>query len=195
MHRSLTIAAFVAFAVTAAHPASTAAQAGGWTTLFDGSSLAGWRVLGTANWQLGDGAVSATSGSGFLVSERSYGDFELSVEVWADGPANSGVFIRCANPQVIADRNSYEVNIYDTRPDQAYRTGGIVHFASPSAQINAAGQWNTLLIRAEGTRLVVTMNGTQMVDTTNNLFASGPFALQYAAGTVRFRNVRIRTLG
>lgn len=195
MIRPLTGAACFALLLASALPARAAAQSGGWTTLLDGSSLDGWRVLGTANWQLGDGAVTATSGSGFLVSEAVYDDFELSLEFWTDEPANSGVFIRCANPQVIADRNCYEANIYDTRPDQTYRTGGIVWVASPSAQINAAGRWNTYLIRAEGTRLVVTLNGTQVVDTTNNLFASGPFALQYAAGTVRFRNVRIRPLG
>ena len=195
MNRSLATVGCVTLMIVAALPAPSAAQAGAWTTLFDGTSLDGWRVLGTANWQLGDGAVTGTSGSGFLVSEESYDDFELSLEFWTDEPANSGVFMRCANPQVIADRNCYEVNIYDTRPDQAYRTGGIVWVASPSAQINAAGRWNTYLIRAEGTRLVVTLNGTQVVDTTNNLFAGGPFALQYAAGTVRFRNVRIRTVG
>jgi hypothetical protein len=175
-------------------PVQSAAQAAGWTTLFDGTSLNGWQIVGNANWQVGDGAVTATSGSGFLVSPRPYTNFELSVEVWVDEPANSGVFFRCANPAVIADRNCYEANIYDTRPDQTYRTGGIVHYASPSAQIDAGGRWNTMVIRAEGTRLVVTLNGTQMVDTTNNLFASGPFALQYGAGTVRFRNVRVRDL-
>jgi hypothetical protein len=175
-------------------PARSAAQADGWTTLFDGTSLNGWQIVGNANWRVGDGAVTATSGSGFLVSPRPYTNFELSLEVWVDEPANSGVFFRCANPAVIADRNCYEANIYDTRPDQTYRTGGIVHYASPSAQINAGGRWNTLLIRAEGMRLIVTMNGMQVVDTTNNLFASGPFALQYGAGTVRFRNVRVRDL-
>lgn len=175
-------------------PAPGAAQAGGWTTLFDGTSLNGWQIVGNANWQIGDGAVTATSGSGFLVTPRPYTNFELSLEVWVDEPANSGVFLRCANPSVIGDRNCYEANIYDTRPDQTYRTGGIVHYASPSVQMNAGGRWNTLLIRAEGTRLVVTMNGTQLVDATNNLFASGPIALQYGAGTVRFRNVRIRDL-
>ena len=193
MIRSFVLLIFFALATTAL-PVPGTAQAGGWATLFDGTSLNGWHVVGNANWQIGDGAVTATSGSGFLVTPRPYSNFELSLEFWTDEPANSGIFIRCANPAVIADRNCYEVNIYDTRPDQTYRTGGIVHFAAPSARIDAGGRWNAYLIRAEGTRLVVTLNGMQVVDMTNNLFSSGPIALQYAAGTVRFRNVRVRDL-
>ena len=175
-------------------PTSANAQGGEWTTLFDGSSLDGWTVLGDANWELADGAVSANSGGGFLVSEQSYGDFELRLEYWVEEPANSGVFIRCADPQSVNDRNCYEVNIYDTRPDQTYRTGGIVHLAAPSTVINSAGHWNSYEITARGSRLIVVLNGTQTVDTTDEQFASGPFALQYGAGTVRFRNVRIRPL-
>ena len=170
------------------------ARGGEWKTLFDGSSLDGWRALGTANWELGDGAVTATSGSGFLVSEDSYDDFQLKLEFWVDEPANSGVFIRGADPQRITDRNSYEVNIYDTRADQTYRTGGIVHVAAPSAMINAGGQWNTFEIHAQGSQLIVNLNGTQTVATNDDQHSSGPFALQYAAGTVRFRNVQIRSL-
>ncbi len=193
MNRSLTTAVGVALAV-AALPTLATAQGGEWTTLFDGSSLDGWSMLGNANWELADGAVSATSGSGFLVSEESYGDFELRLEFWVDEPANSGIFIRCSDPQGVNDRNSYEVNIYDTRADQTYRTGGIVHLAAPSSVINSGGQWNAYEITAQGSRLVVVLNGTQTVDTTDEQFASGPFALQYGAGTVRFRNVRVRTL-
>jgi hypothetical protein len=193
MLRTIAVLASVALG-TAVVPTLVIAQSEGWATLFDGSSLNGWQVLGNANWQVGDGAVTATNGSGFLVTPRSYDDFELSVEFWVDEPANSGVFFRCANPAVIADRNCYEANVFDTRPDQAYRTGGIVHIASPTERIDAGGRWNTYLIRAEGTRLVVTLNGTTVVDMENNLFASGPIALQYGAGTVRFRNVRIREL-
>jgi hypothetical protein len=167
---------------------------GGWTTLFDGSNLDGWRVLGDANWTLGDGAVSATSGSGFLLSARSYGDFELTLDFWVDEPANSGIFIRCSDPASVTDRNCYEVNIYDTRPDQTYRTGGIVHLAAPTSVINTGGQWNSYQITARGDRLVVVLNGTQTVDTRDSQFARGPFALQYGAGVVGFRNVRIRSL-
>ena len=173
----------------------TAFQAGGgWTTLFDGSSLDGWNVLGDANWALEDDAVRADSGRGFLVTPRSYGDFELTLEFWVDEPANSGIFVRCADAQSVRDDNSYEVNIFDTRADQTYRTGGIVHFAAPTSVINAGGRWNTYEIRAEGTRLTVRLNGTQTVDMNDSTYASGPIALQYGAGVVKFRNVRIREL-
>ena len=171
-----------------------AVQTGGWTTLFDGSSLDGWNALGDANWTLEDDAVRADSGRGFLVTPRSYGDFELTLEFWVDEPANSGIFVRCADAQSVRDDNSYEVNIFDTRADQTYRTGGVVHFAAPTSVINTGGRWNTYEIRAEGTRLTVRLNGTQTVDMEDSTYASGPIALQYGAGVVKFRNVRIREL-
>ena len=37
---------------------------GGWTTLFNGSTLDGWNPIGDANWELVDGAVQADSGAG-----------------------------------------------------------------------------------------------------------------------------------
>ena len=169
-------------------------QAGEWTTLFDGSSLDGWNALGTANWELADGAVQADSGGGMLVTEASYADFELTLEFWVDETANSGIFIRCSDPQSIRDTNSYEVNIYDTRPNQDYRTGGIVNFAKPTSVINSGGRWNTYEIVARGPRLTVTLNGTRTVDIEDTQYADGPIALQYGAGVVKFRNVRIRPL-
>ena len=180
--------------VSFSFPSSASAQGAGWSTLFDGSGLDGWRVLGDANWELADGAVSADSGNGYLVTGVSYGDFELTLEFWVDEPANSGVFIRCSDPDNIGAGNSYEVNIFDTRPDQTYRTGGIVNVAAPASVINTGGQWNSFVIRAQGSRLEVTLNGTQMVDATHDQFVRGPIALQYGAGTVRFRNVQIRQL-
>jgi len=192
-HTRTVMLSLVVIGLVALSPASVSAQ-GGWTTLFDGSTLDGWNPIGNANWELEDGAVQADSGSGFLVTPQSYGDFELTLEFWVDEPANSGIFIRCADATSVTDRNSYEVNIYDTRADQSYRTGGIVHIASPTSVINAGGQWNTYEITARGEHLMVTLNGTQVVDVEDAQFADGPIALQYGAGVVKFRNVRIRTL-
>ncbi|HYR90111.1 MAG TPA: DUF1080 domain-containing protein [Terriglobia bacterium] len=168
--------------------------AAGWTTLFDGKSLAAFNPVGDANWQLMEGLVQANKGNGFLVSKTSYGDFQLKVEFWVDDDANSGVFLRCSNPKEITATNAYEVNIFDKRPDQAYRTGAIVDVAKPLSNINAGGRWNTFEITAQGSHLTVTLNGTRTVDVQHSGHARGPFALQYGAGTVKFRNVQIRPM-
>ena len=172
----------------------TSAQAGDWKTILDGTTLKGWDVVGNANWSVADGAVQATSGNGYLVTPASYADFQITADFWVTDDANSGVFIRCADPKSITAMNSYEVNIFDRRPDQTYRTGAIVDVAKPSAVVNTGGKWNTIDITARGPKLTVIVNGTPTVDVEDKTHARGPIALQYGAGTVKFRNVRIRTL-
>jgi hypothetical protein len=178
------------------HPSHAVfAQGGqGFTTLLDGSSLKGWNVVGDANWEVADGAVQATRGTGFLVTPMSYGDFQITLDFWVSDDANSGVFIRCQDPKTITAANSYEVNIYDKRPDPAYRTGAIVDVAKPASMLNTGGKWNTFDITAQGAKLVVVLNGTKTVDVEHKGHSRGPIALQYGAGTVKFKNVRIRAL-
>ena len=102
--------------------------------------------------------------------------------------------MRCQDASQPGAATCYEVNIFDQRPDQTYRTGGIVDFAEPLAQLDAANQWNTFDIVMDGDHLVVTMNGELMVDTRDSTFAAGAIGFQWSAGTVRFRNLRIRPL-
>ena len=108
--------------------------------------------------------------------------------------ANSGVFIRCQDPGLIAADNCYEVNIFDTRPDQTYRSGGIVNFAAPETIIYTGGRWNAYEIVADGSNLRVTLNGSRTVDIEDETYTTGPIALQYGSGTIMFRNVRVREL-
>jgi hypothetical protein len=178
----------------ALQPTVNAQTGGGWTTLFDGSSLKGWNIVGDANWEIVDGAVQANKGTGFLVTPVPYGDFQITLEFWVTDDANSGVFIRCEDPKTITATNAYEVNIYDKRPDQTYRTGGIVDVAKPASVVMTGGKWNSFDITARGTKMIVTLNGMKMVDVDDKKHARGPIALQYGAGTVKFRNVRVRTL-
>lgn len=168
--------------------------AAGWTVLFDGKNLDAFNVVGSAGWKVVDGVVQADSGTGFLVTKESYGDFEMKLDFWVTDDANSGVFIRCSDPHNITATNAYEVNIYDKRPDQSYRTGGIVDVAKPMRVIDTGGKWNTYEIRAQGPRLIVTLNGVRTVDVEHTKYARGTIALQYGAGTVKFRNVQIRRL-
>jgi hypothetical protein len=156
--------------------------------------LKAWNVVGDANWTVMGDEVQADKGmGGFLVTPMSYGDFQMTVDIWVSDEANSGVFIRCSDPKTITAANAYEVNVFDKRPDPAYRTGAIVNVAKPLVMVNAGGKWNTLEITAKGPKMTVALNGVTTVrDAEDAKFARGAIALQYGAGVVKFRNVRIR---
>jgi len=176
------------------------AQGDGWVTLFDGKNLDSWNTIGDANWKLADGMVVADKGSGFLVSKTAYADFQIKAEFWVDADANSGVFLRCADPQKVSAKTCYEVNIFDKRPDPSYGTGAIVDVAKVVPMPKAGGQWNTYEITAKGAQLIVVLNGTKTVDVQDSQHAKGPIALQYGAGVVKdagivkFRKVLIKPL-
>jgi 3-keto-disaccharide hydrolase len=191
MTMALLVIGFTVFRYS--HEASGQADAG-WITLFDGSSLDNWTTTGDANWKLADGVVAADKGNGFLVSKSSYTNFQIRAEFWVDAEANSGIFIRCSDPQKISAKNCYEVNIFDKRPDPAYGTGAIVDVAKVSPMPKAGGQWNTYEITAKGNQLTVALNGIRTVDVSDSTHASGPIALQYGAGVVKFRKVQIKPI-
>ena len=170
----------------------------GWTTLIEGANgLDNWNRVGTANWTAAEGVVQADKsekGGGFLVSKNSYQDFVIRVEFWVSDDANSGIYMRCADPKTITDKSCYEANIFDQRPDPSFGTGAIMHIATVSPMPKAGGKWNTYEITAKGPRLTVTLNGIQTVDVQDSKFASGPIALQWGRGVVKFRKVQIRPL-
>jgi hypothetical protein len=181
----------------ASHPSGQADA--GWITLIDGASgLDNWTRVGDANWRAVDGAIQADKktdkASSFLLSKNSYTDFQIRAEFWVSDDANSGIYMRCADPMNLTDKTCYEANIYDQRPDPTYGTGAVVHIAAVSPMPKAGGKWNTFDITVKGTRLTVTLNGVRTADVQDSKLASGPIALQYAGGVVKFRKVQIKPL-
>jgi hypothetical protein len=191
----------LAVAGCAQHRAREMQPGKGWTTLIDGGKgLENWNRVGDANWRSeGDAIVADKGKDGYLVSKNSYKDFQIRAEFWADTTTNSGIFIRAQDPNNIAPATSYEVNIYDLRPDPSYGTGGIVDIARVSPVPKAGGKWNTYLITARGTNLVVELNGEQTVNVNDSKFSSGPFALQFGngpkdapGGPIKWRKLQVR---
>jgi hypothetical protein len=186
------VLATLAFGLLALPLMQLAAAADGMLNM--SGSFDGWRQIGDANWRIEDGEFVADGGSGHLVTQDSFTDFHMSAEFWVSEGANSGIFFRASDPNQVVDRNAYEANIYDNRPDPAYRTGGIVNHASPLVNLDTANKWNTYEITAQGDHIVLVLNGETTVDFRDTTYASGPITLQYGAGTVKFRNVQIESL-
>jgi 3-keto-disaccharide hydrolase len=171
----------------------------GWVSLFDGKTIgAEWDKVGETNWRVEDGAIVAdkrtSKDTAHLVTKAKYKDFQVYVEFWSSDDANSGIFLRCQDPAKITDRSCYEVNIFDTRPDPTYGTGGIVHFAEVNPMPKAGGKWNTYEITAKGRQITVVLNGQKTVELHNGLFVEGPVTLQHGAGVMKFRKVAIKPL-
>ncbi len=169
----------------------------GWIALIDGETgLQNFTRLGDANWTATNGAIQAdkksTAETGILLSKNSYTDFEIYAEFWADEEANSGIYIRVMNQKVVNTKAAYEVQIWDKSPAMA--TASLMPPAKASPTFKAAGKWNTMEITAKGPRMTVRMNGEQAVDVNDTAFTSGPIALQYNAGTIKFRKVMIKPL-
>jgi hypothetical protein len=201
---ALLVAGFAAFPY--AHQASGQTDAG-WVTLFDGKNLDSFNQVGNANWRIEDGLAVADKGNGFLVTKNTYTDYQVRAEFWVDAEANSGVFIRCTDPNKIGSINAYEVNIWDQRPDPTYGTGAIVNVGKVDPMPHAAGKWNVYEITAKGSTFTVTLNGQKTVDGAQDAkFATGKVALQHGlglkddkgvekdGGTVKFRKVEIKPL-
>ena len=175
---------------------------GGWTTLIDGDKgMENFTRVGDVNWRAEDGAIVADKGKGgFLMSKNSYSDFELRIEFWAAHNANSGIYMRCADPKHLTDKTCYEANIFDQRPDQTYATGGIVHRGKVLAPVKAGGKWNVYEITAKGSKLTVVLNGTKTAEFDKVTSASGPIALQFGntpkgpGGAIKFRKVQVKPL-
>jgi len=196
MNRLAAIVSMLVAAVLAAGCAALNPSMAGWETLIDrGSGLDNFNRVGAANWRSDGGTVMADSGQpGFLVTKKSYRDFQIRAEFWAEPTTNSGIFVRAQNPANIQATSSYEVNIFDQRPDPKYGTGAIVDFAQVVPMPKAAGKWNTFEITADGRHLVVMLNGQKTVDFRNGVFEEGHFTLQWGAGVIKFRKVAVKPL-
>jgi Domain of Unknown Function (DUF1080) len=177
----------------------------GWATLVDGEKgLENFDRIGDANWRAEGGAIVADKAkeTSYLVTKKSYKDFQIRAEFWAERNTNSGIFIRIQNPKKVGADSSYEVNIYDQRPGQEYSTGGIVDFAKVPvpAIYKAEGKWNTFDITAKGSTITVLLNGQKTVELNDSKFAQGPFALQFGnhgkqpGDVIKWRKVQVREL-
>lgn len=196
----------------AAAPATTAA----WQSLHTGKTLDAWRVVGSAIWSAPQpDVILGTQGddakrSGMIVTRNDYQDFELELDFQIDehGKYNSGVYLRCQPGQNGRVVTGYQVNI--GRGAAAEFCGGVfvnnawLARGDEKDAIRKPNEWNRLRIVAKGAKLIVDLNGVNVVDVTDpnpdpRLLKAGSIALQtYGAeghaGWVKFRNVRVRPL-
>lgn len=204
---------------TAASEPAPDVKGEGFVALFNGKTLEGWkRVNGSATYHVEDGCVVGVCDpkskmNTFLRTERTYRDFILVAQVRFDVPGNSGIQFRSKQREGGDERvYGYQCEI-DQSKDRRW-SGGIYDEARRKWLYDLKGDarakardafkyddWNTFIIKAQGRRLQTWVNGVPCADFTDNdpkdFTPEGFIALQVHAGkegTIRWRNVRLKTL-
>jgi hypothetical protein len=189
----------------------------GFTSLFDGKALTGWE--GDAKvFRIDDGAIVAGSRTEriahneFLASQVEFGDFELRLKARLIGKGqNAGVQFRSQRVENHFEMIGYQcdmgataqgTSIWGALYDESRRRKFL---AEPDqAKIMPAlksGDWNDLIIRCEGPRIQISVNGVPTVDyleADSDIPRRGRLGLQIHGGEpaeAAYKEIRIKRLG
>lgn len=173
--------------------------------LFNGRDLSGW-TGDPALWKVVDGQLAGTSAGlphhSHLITTRPFRDFELRFRARLD-EGNSGVHIRSSIEDPARHTMSgYHVDIAPKQWGRLYEIGGRNHIGTYRNvdTVASLGAWANYVVRAQGSEIVVTVNGTETTrytETDSRGAREGYIGLQLHEGRtmkVQFSDVFIREL-
>lgn len=175
-------------------------------SLFNGKNLDGWQNHGTEKWYVEDGELVCESGPdeqyGYLSTVEYYDDFELLVDFKQEANGNSGIFFRSTVEGTKVSGWQVEVAPPKHHSGGIYESYGRGWLIQPDEEKDSAlkmGEWNTMKIRAVGSKITTWLNGVEMITITDEKIGEGKgsIALQIHDGggiKVRWKNLKIKTL-
>jgi uncharacterized protein (TIGR03067 family) len=165
-----------------------------WVSLFNGTDLSGWRTLDSPEiWRVKDGKILGGGNKGYLFTEREYENFHFRVEAKFVGNIDSGQVFRW-KPGL---HQGYEAQIGgDTGTLQRHQLPQPAWLFRNRDNSVPADTWFTQEVIANGSRLIVKLNGATLVDIVDDKYRIGHLALQSfnKEGTVYFRKIEIKEL-
>ncbi|WP_438479281.1 3-keto-disaccharide hydrolase [Oleiharenicola lentus] len=185
----------------------------GWQLLFDGESLAGWKLNESpASVRLEDGSIVVNGPRAHLfydgpVANHDFKNFELQLEVMTYAKANSGVYFHTLFQEIGWPKRGYEIQVNNSHTDPK-RTGSVWGIKENMGSVAVDEQWFTLRIKVEGKRIQTFVGDRLVVDYTEEenverpkqfagrLIGSGTFALQAhdPVSKTRYRSIKVRVL-
>lgn len=198
--RALPFIALAGFVVGACAPSAAHIE------LFNGSDLSGWTVHGTERWYVENGELVCESGPdeayGYLATDATFDDFDLTLEFKQEADGNSGVFFRSTLDGTRITGWQAEVAPPGLHTGGIYESYGRGWLMQPEPDKDSAlrmGEWNEMRLRVVGGRVTTWLNGVEMVTLDDNLIAAGQghIALQIHDGggiKVRWRRLRLLPL-
>ncbi len=175
-------------------------------SIFNGKNLKGWKIYGTEKWFVEDGLLVCESGPdkgyGYFATEKTYKDFDLTLEFQQEANGNSGVFFRSSIEGTKITGWQAEVAPPGHDTGGIYESYGRGWLIKPDLEKDKAlkmGEWNTMRIKVVGDEVTTWLNGTEMISFKDEKIgqATGSIALQIHDGggiRVKWKNIKIKEL-
>lgn len=174
--------------------------------LFNGKNLDGWKIHGTEKWYVEKGELICESGPdkayGYLATDKTFKDFELTVDFKQEADGNSGIFFhssldgtKIAGWQAeVAPPGNNSGGIYES-----YGRGWLIKPAAEKDKALKMGEWNTMKIVVKGDQVTTWLNGVEMITLNDAKIGAkgGQIALQIHDGggiKVRWKNIKVKEL-
>lgn len=203
-------------AAASAFAQCTACPEEGFVSLFNGKDLSGW-VGATDLYEVKEGGILAfiegPKNYGNLMYDKKFSDFVLRFEFKLVPNGNNGLGIRATSLKQDAAYDGMELQILDDTGDKKqhlnpYQYHGSIYgvLAAEKGHLKPVGEWNCEEVQAIGSRIVVILNGTKILDADISGITETPDGkahpgLHNSEGyvgflghtmPVQFRNIRIR---
>jgi hypothetical protein len=205
MRTTILFFAFILFTYSQALLAQDTSK-GKWVSLFNHQDLSGWKIYGSEKWYVEKQELVCESGAdkeyGYLGTEESFKDFELTVDFKQEANGNSGVFFHSSIEGTkitgwqaeVAPPNNFTGGIYES-----YGRGWLIKPELKKDKALKMGQWNTMKIKVVGNQVTTWLNGKKMISLNDEKIGAreGIIALQIHSGggiKVKWRNIKIRKL-
>jgi hypothetical protein len=199
--RNLCGLALVAAALAWAGQAQGGGKEEGFVPLFDGKSLDGWHVMNKGKFSVKDGIIFLNKGGGWLRSDKEHKDFELRMEFrFVSKGADSGIFVRASKEGNNWPAKNYQVQTMDNDSIGAVFAAGLPggkvkrDVAKVKAVRKKTGEWQSYVIRLQGGRIEVKLNGETVTTGDGLADRAGYIGLQGEGGQLEFKNIRIKEL-
>lgn len=178
---------------SAAEPApGSAAADNGWLHLFDGSSLYGWNATG--DWQTkGQILSSFMNRSRTIYTALPFADFVLKFDYRLNAtPSGAVLRLRTTRDGQPGD-NGYRVPLGDAV--KGWPAGSIVDRAHSSLPVPRLNIWHNVEVEANGSHLVVIVDGQQTAEITDTNAHTGYIGFDSTVGsTLDLRNLELKPL-
>jgi Domain of Unknown Function (DUF1080) len=187
----------------------------GYTKLFNGKDLTGWKVGGAAtSFKVEDGAIVANGNAGAAhlfydgaVLNHMFRDFDLKLDVMAKNKSNGGIYIDTEFQESGFPAKGFEVQLNNSHTDRI-RTGSLYHVVDLSYIPAKDDEWFPMEIMVKGQTITIKVKGLTALQWTQPADWNGSYDFverRINPGTIAFqahdpnsftyyKNIRIKSL-